>query len=81
MEMKKLGRGTDQSNNPYHTSKEIRDKTSMQRSELCDYSATYIVIKGTITVENRNRKNRNLWLYQLRTTLHLLLVYQRSKKF
>ena len=60
MEMKKLGRGTDQSNNPYHTSKEIRDERSIQRLELCDYSATYIVVKGTITVENRNGKNRNL---------------------
>ena len=35
----------------------------MLRSDLCDYSDAYIVVKGDITVEganNRNRKNRSL---------------------
>ena len=37
----------------------------MLRSDLCDYSDAYIVVKGDITVEgteNRDRKNRNVVL-------------------
>ena len=47
----------------YKPSKQIRFKTSMLRSDLCDFSDTYIVVKGTITVtgtNNRSRKNRPL---------------------
>ena len=43
----------DQSEGNYNVIKEIRMKTSMLRSDLCDYSDAYIVVKGTITV---NRK-------------------------
>ena len=31
----------------------------MLRSDLCDYSDAYIVVKGTITVTNRNNAKRN----------------------
>ena len=34
----------------YNPNKEIRIKTSMLRSDLCDYSDAYIVVKGNITV-------------------------------
>ena len=34
----------------YKQNKQIRFKTSMLRSDLCDYSDAYIVVKGTITV-------------------------------
>ena len=44
----------DQSEETYNTSKQIRFKTSMLRSDLCDYSAAHIVIKGKITVTNPN---------------------------
>ena len=47
----------------YKPSKQIRFKTSMLRSDLCDFSDTYIVVKGTITVtgtNNRSRKNTPL---------------------
>ena len=40
----------DQSGGIYSVNKEIRIKTSMLRSDLCDYSDAYIVVKGTITV-------------------------------
>ena len=40
----------DQSEKNYNPNKEIRIKTSMLRSYLCDYSDAYIVVKGTITV-------------------------------
>ena len=36
----------------YNPSKQIRFKTSMLRSDLCDFSDAYIVVKGTITVTN-----------------------------
>ena len=34
----------------YSVNKKIRFKTSILRSELCDYSDAYIVVKGRITV-------------------------------
>ena len=40
----------DQSEGNYNVNKEIRIKTSMLRSDLCDFSDAYIVVKGTITV-------------------------------
>ena len=40
----------DQSEKKYSPNKEIRIKTSMLRSYLCDFSDAYIVVKGTITV-------------------------------
>ena len=53
----------DQSEKNYNTNKEIRIKTSMLRSDLCNYSDAYIVVKGTITAEgdnNANKRNKNL---------------------
>ena len=46
----------DQSGEIYNTNKQIRFKTSMLRSDLCDYSEAYIVVKGDITVEGANNK-------------------------
>ena len=55
----------DQSGKPYNTNKQIRFKTSVLRSDLCDYSDAHIVVKGDITVEgaeNRDKCNRNFVL-------------------
>ena len=38
----------------YKPSKQIRFKPSMLRSNLCDFSDAYIVVKGTITVTDPN---------------------------
>ena len=46
-----------QSGNSYNTSKPIRFKTSMLRSDLCDYSDAYVWVKGTITVTNPNNND------------------------
>ena len=43
----------DQSEKNYNVSKEIRIKTLMLRSDLCNYSDAYIVVKGTITVNEK----------------------------
>ena len=44
----------DQSERNYNVNKKIRIKTSMLRSDLCDFSDAYIVVKGNITVTNPN---------------------------
>ena len=49
----------DQSEKNYNQNKEIRIKTSMLRSDLCDFSDAYIVVKGNITVTNPDNAKRN----------------------
>ena len=47
--------------NTYNENKSIRFKTPMLRSNLCDYSDAYILVKGTIMVTGnhpRDRQNR-----------------------
>ena len=48
---KKCIKVNDLSSGQYSAYKNIRFKTSMLRSDLCDYSDVYIVGKGTITLE------------------------------
>ena len=43
----------DQSEGNYNVNKEIRIKTSILRSDLCDFSDAYIVVKGNITVTEK----------------------------
>ena len=53
----------DQSGGNYNVNKEIRIKTSMLRSDLCDFNDAYIVVKGDITLEgdnDANKRNKNL---------------------
>ena len=53
----------DQLEGNYYVNKEIRIKTSMLRSDLCNFSDAYIVLEGTITLEgdnNVNKRNKNL---------------------
>ena len=49
----------DQSEKNYNVNKEIRIKISMLRSDLCDFSDAYIVVKGEIIVTNPNDAKRN----------------------
>ena len=48
----------DQSEKNCNVNKEIRIKISMLRSDLCDFSDAYIVVKGTITVTNPNNAKK-----------------------
>ena len=43
--------------NTYNENKSIRFKTPMLRSNLCDYSDAYILVKGTITVTDPGANN------------------------
>ena len=49
----------DQSEQDYNPNKEITIKTPMLRSDLCDFSEAYFVVKGDITVTNPNNAKRN----------------------
>ena len=49
----------DQSQGNYNPNKEIRIKTSILRSDLCDYSDAYILVKGDITVTEPSNAKRN----------------------
>ena len=48
----------DQSEGNNNVNKEIRIKTSMLRSDLCDFSDVYIVVKGDITVATPNNAKK-----------------------
>ena len=53
----------DLSGGKYSANKNIRFKTPVLRSDLCDYSDAYIVVKGRITAagtNNANRRNKKL---------------------
>ena len=51
----------------------------MLRSDLSDYSDTYIVIKGTITVEgDDDDKKKEIKNCPLKIMLHLDRAYQKS---
>ena len=41
----------------YNANKSIRFKTPLLRSNLCDYSDAYILVKGTITVTGPGANN------------------------
>ena len=42
----------DEASGTYSHNKQIKFKTSMPRSSLCDYSDAYILVKGNTTVNN-----------------------------
>ena len=44
----------DQSGGNYNVNKDIRIKTSMLRSDLCDYSDAYIFVKRNLIVDEKN---------------------------
>ena len=51
----------DLSGETYNTNKQIRFKTSMLRSDLCDFSDAYIVVKAiaTVSADERDRDEMN----------------------
>ena len=65
----------------FNKNKSIRFKTPMLRSNLCDYSDAYILVKGTITITAtgvnndtnniRDKKNRPLILQSNAPLFHV----------
>ena len=43
----------DESRGAYNVNSQIKFKTIMLKSSLCDYSDAYILVKGTITINAR----------------------------
>ena len=54
-----------QSGETCNTNKQIRFKTSILRSDLCDYSDGYIVVKGDITVEGANNGDKKTQTFSI----------------
>ena len=55
----------DESRGKYNKDNQVRFKTSMQRSSLCDYRDAYLLVKGTIpispeTTATPNNTNKKL---------------------
>ena len=67
----------DQSGESYSTKKQIRFKASMLRTDLRDYNQAYVDVKGNITVERDNNKDKKTGIWHLRSMHHLLVAYQR----
>ena len=42
----------DESRGTYNVNSQIKFKTTMLKSSLCDYSDAYVLVKGTISVNN-----------------------------
>ena len=62
--------------------KYIRLKTLMLRSDLCDYSDVFIVVKKTdllVSADNENDKAQTEADVTFKITLHLLHAYQKSR--
>ena len=53
-----MGQVNDLSSGQYSVNKNISFKTSVLRSDLCDYSDAHIVVKGIIFVTDTNGTNK-----------------------
>ena len=80
--LKKWVKLHDQSGNAedrYKPSKQIRSKTSILRSDLCDFSDVYIILTGNITLTKKAKiefmRNR---LLAFKYNASLPVAYQRS---
>ena len=63
----------DQSEEIYNVNKEIRIKKSILRSDLCDFSDAYIVVKANITATKKTFTVNDIDAQQ---TMQLLLILQ-----
>ena len=55
---KNLVEVNDDSQGTYNTNSQIKFKTSMLKSSLCNYSDADILVKGLITVPNNGSRSR-----------------------
>ena len=66
----------DQPQENYNVNKEIRIKTSMLRSDLCDFSDAYIVVKGNIIATKKHLLLMILMHLIIKKLTKLLLILQ-----
>ena len=67
----------DQLEGNYNINKEIRIKTSMLRSDLCDFNDAYIVVKGDITLKVIMMLIKEIKILHLKIINHLLIASQK----
>ena len=73
---KKLVEVYDKSGGNYNFNKEFRSKTSMVRSDLCDFNDAYIFVKGIITVDKKKLLLMILKHPIIQQLMQLLLILQ-----
>ena len=61
----------------YKPSKQIRLKTSMLRSDLCDYSGAYIVVEGDIAIKGAEIERNKIEILFCKVMLLLLAAFQK----
>ena len=68
----------NQSGETYNTNKQIRFKTSMLISDLCDFNNAYAAVKGiaTVSADERDRNEINKQ-FILKIMQHLFLAFQK----
>ena len=58
----------------YNTNSQIKLKTSMLNSGLCDYSDVYTLVKGTVSIAEKAGDKQEIMkikMYYFKTALHL----------
>ena len=65
----------DQSERNYNVNKKIISKTPMLRSDLCDFSDVYNVVKGDIIVKRKKVLHLKT-MHHLSTAFQKLMVYK-----
>ena len=67
----------DESRGTYNVNSQIKFKTTMLKSSLCDYSDAYILAKGTITITGAGADaaaRQEIKVWYLKIVLPLLIV-------
>ena len=70
----------DESRGTYNGNSQIKFKTTMLKSSLCDYSDAYILVKGTITIAEAgddaaaDKQMKEIKVWYLKIVLPLLIV-------
>ena len=70
----------DESRGTYNVNSQIKFKTTMLKSNLCDYLDAYILVKGTITItgaklmQQLDKQMKEIKKWYLKIVLHLLIV-------
>ena len=72
----------DESQETYDVNNQIKSKTSMIRSNLCNYSDAYVHVKGTVAVPNTSAQGAAQIIekkkYNLKIVLHSLVVWVKE---
>ena len=66
----------DESRGTYNVGSQIKFKTTMLKSSLCDYSDAYILVKGKIMemMPRLDKQMKEIKVWYLKIVLHLLIV-------